>query len=448
MLSSYARRWRIFHPNIRAFLVFDTCYQLALTVYGLYFPRYLIALGHAEDTLGSLMAAGTICIALFSLGAGILSDRIGRRRSLIFGVSISKAAFLLRGFLIALPALYGCYIVDGIFITMYSAAGTPFIFENTASEDRIHAFSIQGMIVRASGIVGNTAGGLLPRLILAVSPGLDDIAVYRTVFVLSVLLAFAGVRQLYAIREPLAPAAALAETAAAHPTVVAAPNGGDSSLPSAPRLARLRANFPWTRAELVFLVQYTVTASLVSMGANHVLPFMNTFLIRTFDAGPDVVGVVLSAAQLATLLGIMVAPALGARFGITPSVLVTRLMALPMLLVMAFSRQLWLVAAAYSFRNGLHQMSAPLTNTFMLAHLSRKTRATANGFLQSFQNGVSALSMFTSGLIITRYGYRTSFEVAMCAYALSAFFFWLFFVRGSAVARERSLDGETAVAGR
>jgi len=107
---------------------------------------------------------------------------------------------------------------------------------------------------------------------------------------------------------------------------------------------------------------------------------------------------------------------------------------------MAYSRQLWLVAVAYSFRNGFHQMSAPLTNTFMLAHLSRKTRATANGFLQSFQNGVSALSMFTSGLIITRYGYRASFQVAMCAYALSALFFWLFFVRKSAVAQERSLS--------
>ena len=437
MPSSYSRRWRLFHPNIRAFFLFDICYQLALTVYGLYFPRYLLALGYAEDTLGSLMAVGTVCIAVCSLGAGILSDRIGRRRSLLLGISISKTAFLLRGFVVALPALYGLYVVDGVFMTMYSAAGTPFIFENTQSEERISAFSVQGIIVRASGIIGNTLGGLLPLLIRALAPDLSEVSVYRVIFVLSVSLAFAGVRQLLRIQEAPhgSPVASAAPAAPVAPAATAPSAGAPIGTIKPRRLPRL----PMTPTEMAFLTRYTVTSSLIAFGAGHFLPFMNTYLIRTFGAGPEAVGIVLSAAQLATIAGIAAAPMLGERWGITPSVLVTRLIALPMLLVMAVAPNIWVAGIAYSLRNSLHQMSGPLTNTFMLSHLSRSARATANGFLQSFDNAVRALAMFTSGLVITRYGYSQTFLVAMAAYALSAALFWHFFVRGSAVARERSV---------
>lgn len=90
-------------------------------------------------------------------------------------------------------------------------------------------------------------------------------------------------------------------------------------------------------------------------------------------------------------------------------------------------------------RNALHQMSGPLTSTFMLSHLGRNARATANGFLQSFENGVRAVAMYPSGLIIIRYGYPHTFLVALAGYSLSALFFWLFFVRGQSVARERTV---------
>ena len=151
----------------------------------------------------------------------------------------------------------------------------------------------------------------------------------------------------------------------------------------------------------------------------------------------------LSAAQFATILGISLAPALGERYGIIRSVLVTRVMALPLVLAMAVSGNIWIAGLAYSMRNMLHQMSGPLTSTFMLSHLSRTTRATANGLLQSFENTVRAIAMFSSGLIITRYGYPRAFLVALVAYSLSALTFYLFFYRRSSLVGERDVT-ETA----
>jgi sugar phosphate permease len=79
----------------------------------------------------------------------------------------------------------------------------------------------------------------------------------------------------------------------------------------------------------------------------------------------------------------------------------------------------------------------------MLSHLSRTTRATANGLLQSFENTVRAVAMFSSGLIITRYGYPRAFMVALVAYTLSALTFYLFFYRRSSLVGERDVT-ETA----
>lgn len=433
MPNALVRRWRLFNPSIRAFFVFDICYQVALTTYGLFFPRYLLALGYAEDALGSMMAVGTICTAVCSLGAGILSDRIGRKRSLVTGIAVSQVTYLVRGLIGSLAAMYGCYAVDGVFLTMYSAAGTPFLFENSRPEERVHVFSVQGIILRGSGIIGNTAGGLLPRALGAIAPGLGEIAIYRVIFVLAVALAFIGVYQL--LRLPPDHAQAI-EAAEVH---------GASQLPEtspAPEPSR-RRGLAISPPEMSFIIRFAVMSSLVAFGAGHLLSFMNTFLIRTFGAGPEAVGIVLSAAQFATIIGIALAPALGERYGIIQSVLVTRIAALPLVAAIAFAGNIWIAGIAYSMRNMLHQMSGPLTSTFMLSHVSRSTRATANGLLQSLENAVRALAMFSSGMIITRYGYREAFLVALAGYGLSAASFYWFFYRRGAYTSERKVS-ETA----
>jgi fucose permease len=49
--------------------------------------------------------------------------------------------------------------------------------------------------------------------------------------------------------------------------------------------------------------------------------------------------------------------------------------------------------------------------------------------------------MFSSGMIITRYGYRQAFLLALLAYAASAATFYYFFYRQSGLAQERNVGG-------
>lgn len=405
LLRHYVFLWKSFPRNLRCFFWFDLSYQLAVAVYALYFPRYLLALGHREDTLGALLATGTLCMALCATGAGLLSDRIGRRRSLIYGVTISKTAFLARGFLVSVPAMFGTYVIDGVFITLYSAAATPFIFENTGDEQRVHAFSLHGILLRVAGIAGNVIGGLLPTLLGAFAPHWDDLTLYRVIFGLAVCLAAFGISRLFLLTEVQSGPA---------PELRVAAGGGRIS-----------------QKDLAFILKFVLTSALVAFGASNFLPFMNTYLIQTFDASPATVGLFLSSAQVAVIAGIALAPWLAQRMGLVKSIMVTRFLALPMFILMAVSTNLWMAAVTFALRNTLQQMSGPLTNTFVLSQLDRRTRATANGLLHTAENAVRALAMYTSGRVIIACGYPAVFMIAFVTYSLSACLFYSFFARGA-----------------
>ncbi|MEW6723301.1 MAG: MFS transporter [Bacillota bacterium] len=419
IFRTYAERWRLFNSNVRRFLIFDVSYQIAVAVYALYFPRYLLALGHREDTLGSLLAAGTLCTAIFATLAGLVSDRIGRKRSLIIGISISKAAYFARGFLVFIPALYASFIIDGLFVALYSAASNPFIFENTTDEERIHAFSLQGMFLRVAGIAGNILAGFLPRVILLFAPQLDKVGVYRAAFSFALVVALYGIYNLFQIGE----------------TSPARANGSSEHkrrYHRSPLRLSLRGLFNLPRRDMVFLGKYVLSDSFLALGAGHFMPFMQTYFIARYNASPEEAGVITSLAQAAVIIGIAIAPVLGERFGITRSVLLTRLIALPLLIFLAFAPNLLVVALIYSLRNATQQMSGPLTNHFMLDNLDRNARATANGVLQTFNAGVRALAMYSAGMVITRYGYPWIFIIAFTTYSVSAALFWAFFVRRDA----------------
>lgn len=422
VFREYLWQWKSFNRNIRAFLLFELCNQFAVTVYSLYFPRYLLAVGHQEDLLGSLMGTATIFTALLAVLAGILSDRFGRRNSLILGVAVSRTAFLLRGFVISVPLLFGVFAVEGAFITLYSASTTPFIFENCSPRNRVHAYSLNGMVWRLAGISGNILGGLLPLLVLKLDPKLGDVSVYRIIFVFSALISVLGLLQLLRIESPRQKA----------------------KVPGHYGAGLLQTFSQISRQELGFLTRFVTMRCLIGFGAALFLPFMNTFLIREFAASPDTVGLIFSLAQFATIIAIALAPKLAEKWGLTSSLLRTRVLALPLFFIFAFVPNIWLVALAYILRNSLQQMSGPLENNFLMSGLSKQTRATANGILNSANSAVRAAAMFLAGIIITRYGYRYIFLLALISYTLSALMFYLFFVSKAGAEYARLIQEKAA----
>lgn len=406
IIREYLYQWKSFNKNIRSFLIFDLCNQLSISVYVLYFPRYLLELGHQEDLYGSLMGTATIMTAIFAIFAGIISDRIGRRNSLIAGIGISKITFITRAFIVFIPVLYGSHVIHGIFIALYMSTVSPFIYENATPENRIHAYSIRGIFMRVSNIFGNLLGGLLPLVILQFAPNISTIVVYRIIFTFSLVIALFGFLQLFAMK----------------------PSEAESQLSKKEKKGFIAEIKSLPKDDLAFIFKFVLVRGSIMFGAGMFLPFMNTFFLKRFGAGPETTGLIFSISNFAVILGITLAPSICDKLGMEKAIVITRIFSFPMFIIMGFVPSLWAVAIAYMARNTFQQMSGPLQDTFIMSGLNKQTRATANGILNAAGNGARSIAMFVAGYIIVTVGYSYLFVIALVFYIISTIFFYKFFI--------------------
>ncbi|MFP4456148.1 MAG: MFS transporter [Clostridia bacterium] len=406
IINEYVLQWKSFNNNIRAFLIFDLCNRLSIAVYVLYFPRYLIEIGFQEDFYGSLMGVSSMMMAIFAIMAGILSDRIGRKNSLLIGVGISKITYLTRAFFVFVPLLYTSHILDGVFLTLYNATINPFIYENATRENRIHAYSMRDIFMRVSTVLGNSLGGFLPFIILLFLPEQTTVIVYRIIFSISLIIAIFGFWQLSKIK----------------------PSKDENLLKTREKASIIKTLKNLPTKDMSFIKKFTAVHATISFGAGTFLPFMNTYFLRKFNAGSDLTGIIFSLANVVVIFGLVYAPTLAKKMGMEKSIIFTRIMSFPLFFIMAFAPSLWIVAIAYMARNTLQQMSNPLKNSFLMDSITRETRASANGVINAFGEGARAIGMFMAGYIIVGLGYEFIFMIALVFYVLSATLFYKFFV--------------------
>ncbi len=406
IINEYKMQWKLFNDNVRAFLLFDLCNRLSIAVYVLYFPRYLIEIGYKEDLYGSLMGVSSMMMAIFAILAGVFSDRIGRKSSLLIGVSISKITYLTRAFFIFIPILYTSHLLDGVFLTLYNATVNPFIYENTTAKNRIHAYSMRDIFMRISTVLGNSLGGFLPIIILFFLPDQTTIGIYRIIFTISLLIALFGFFQLSKIK----------------------PSTDENMLKKRKKESIIKTIKNLPKKDMDFVKKFTAVNASISFGAGMFLPFMNTYFLRKFNAGPDLTGIIFSLANIVVIFGLVYAPTLASKMGMERSIIFTRILSFPLFVIMAFVPSIWMVALAYMARNTLQQMSNPLKNSFLMESISRETRASASGVLNAFSQGARAIGMFLAGYIIVGFGYESIFMIALVFYIISASLFYKFFV--------------------
>src|SRR5438477_4737077 len=140
----------------------------ALLVYGFgeelssrYLPAYLRAMGASALLIGAFGAARDLFDAAYAWPGGVLSDRLGTRRSLLlFGV-MSTAGF---GIYLAWGSPAGVF-VGLAFVMAWRSLGLPATFALIGEEldvrRRIAGFTVQAVLKRIPIVVAPPLGGLL-----------------------------------------------------------------------------------------------------------------------------------------------------------------------------------------------------------------------------------------------------------------------------------------------
>lgn len=419
-VTEYGARVRGFNRNMRLYILATVISFLNIGVFQVLYNLYLNRLGLREDYIGIFNAVTTVAIAVSSLSTGWLVNRFGARKVVLVGfflftvTSAAQALFEQAAILLVFAGLQGMATAYFINPTML------LVIEYTTNETRQYASSIVYAAQAFSGTLGNLGGGMLPRLLAALAPGLvaGSINSYRVTLLVGVAVASLAV----------VPFARMRETGLERRGEIAG-----VSRPHAPESRKERGT---SRTDFTMFV---LTGAILAVGTASVVPFYNVFL-KNIGASTQAVGYIYAGAALFAAFVSLAGPAVAARLGTLNAVFAFRIAPLVFFVGLIFSPVLWLAIPAHAVRVTSVNASWPLDSTFISELLPARQRAYVFSIRSVFWNAAwSVTSVVMGNVIRATNSYRSAFTVYAVFLLLNVVLFQFYYKRRVAQrARERA----------
>jgi MFS family permease len=166
------------------------------------FNLYLLSAGFDIKFVGLLVGIDMLFHGLFAFPAGLIGDRLGRRRTFFLATTMNITARVVTLLTLNPTALIILTCFRGMGEGFHMVVGAPFMMENSQPEERPHLFTINFSFQNLSRFVGFLAGGFLPLFwagILGV-PNIDPEA-GRWALITSLPLTFVSLIPLIMMRE-------------------------------------------------------------------------------------------------------------------------------------------------------------------------------------------------------------------------------------------------------
>ena len=396
--------FRNFNHATRLFLFSTLLYGFAFSVWELFFNLYILSLGFSSDMLGLIRSATPLAALLLGLPLGILSDRIGRRKSMLIGLIIGFIGMFFEIRLLNPWLIFLFGLIQGSGFMLYRVSQPPFIMGISKQENQALIFSLNFGLLTVAATIGNLVAGQTPGLIenwLGIAQGSS--ASYQWVITAGILLAATSLIPLFFINET----ASLERKAA-------------TSVPLK-TMVRNISRKPVIR-------QMALINMMIGFGASILVPYLNVFLREKFAIRDDLLGLIFSLSSALVFLGSLASSWLvnRTRSRIIPTV-ATQGISLLFLFLLGFTPFLWLATLSLLLRAVLMQMSSPLLENYaMLISPAEERGAITSVRAVGWQFGMT-IGIFISGLVQTRLGFSPLFITTGILYGLATLLTWIFF---------------------
>ena len=194
-------RRRIYSGSVLTLGVVQLIESIAFSIPFSYFPNYAISLGASVASIGLFTSSFMLSSALLSPKIGGLSDRLGRKKIIVWGLLGDVVLGILTGLVPSWIWLLLIRVFNGA-VTAAAMLPAEALLIDLVSE---HVRGEASGFVMAMGMIGRSVGPVFGGTIqwLAHSAGLSLLDSYRVpYFADSVLALFASVLVAYKIREP------------------------------------------------------------------------------------------------------------------------------------------------------------------------------------------------------------------------------------------------------
>jgi MFS family permease len=419
MLQSLNRHYiapiRSFNRAARLFLVMMLVNGLVLSGWYLFFNFYMLESGFKLEFLGLVNSLPSAAGLIFGLVVGRVSDRIGRKLSLILGIGFTSL-FMLAQVTFRQPfIIVASAFLSGVFNMLFIVSQAPLMVKLSGTENRTMLFSLNFGLQTLSGAAGSLFAGQMPALFGALLKiQVHSAAAYQAVLIVTILLGTASLIPVWIMKEPPAVQPATLQLNDNGPIHAAAPEDTrDNKL--SPALVTL-------------IVKMSLPQVIVGFGAAILLPYLNVFYKVRFNIGDSLLGLLFGLGSLFIGIACFIGPWLSTRLGgKVRAVVASQSGSLVFLLMIGFAPFLWLSSIGYLLRSGLMNMSAPLYSAFCMEHTPEQHQGFVNSILNITWNIGWAVGPFISGLVQERYGFTPLFITTAVLYFVSTSLVWVFF---------------------
>jgi MFS family permease len=325
--------------NARVYLTYTFLLSLYVGISNVIFNMYILKLGYNEQSVGLLISASLVATGLFAFPAAQCCDRMGSKTCLIISGIMTAVSLFLLYTVTSLEMLLVPSVLNGIFATIPTVIGVPFLMENTTPGDRLHLFSFNyGAFVIATTI-GTALGGNLPHIssLFFVIPPIS-VEAYRFTPMISLIVAVIAIVPLLFIRD-----------------------GKRSCRKQGDMGAFVRKLFVSRTVR-----QLVMISCMIGMWAGLIVPFFNVYFNKMLHAPPGQIGFIFSLAEGSMITGAAIVPYVAARFGKVKTVSLTHLLSPPFLLLLVLTTNLYLASGAYILRMLFMNMSSPVSTSFSM----------------------------------------------------------------------------------
>ena len=406
-ILGYWRRVRGFRRNAKLYLLSTILRSMTWGLSSLLFNLYLLSMGFDAPFIGLNNTLRSVGSMICSLPAGLIADRIGRKRAMVIGLAGMTIAQLgvsifTAGWLIAASsALFG--IVGSLFLISIA----PFLTENSTDKERSTLFTLNSSLMNLVSFFVMTGGGYLPRVfaaLLHVTPSSGP--AYRGAMLTSACCLVLGMVPILGLKDE-------GRSLRTRPVSRSVPHVWQSF--SDPRL----------------LVKLIIPRALTAFGAGLIFPFINLFYRQRFGVSDATLGWILGITSATAAVVMLVGGGLADRFGKIRAMFVARAISTPLLLIIGFVPYLPIAAAAHWIRSGFMRLGEPLYLAFAMEQLAKEERATGSSLMTLGWDAGWSAGPWASGLAQVQFGFGPLFAATTAFYTLSLISVYFFFIRRS-----------------
>lgn len=383
------------NPIIKKFIFVVFLYGLTSASFNGFFGIYIKELGYPENIVGEILSLRRLSVGILAFVIAMLSERIGHKRSLLIGLFTVGISSILIVIIEDVMIMRLLAIVFGFGQAAMMTIESPFIYSQTDNEERVHAFSLAFSTRNAAFMTGSLLTGFIAEYFSTRS--IPEVISIRYALIIVSLLSLAAIIPLSRLK---------------------------------PKALETRTDIKLSDFKDLLdkkIILFLIYTGFIGLGAGLVVPFFGIYLKYMLDITESTVGIILSIAQLGTVIGGLSVPLLTKNFGSYKTVIVTQLLSIPLLIIIGLPQDLIIVTIAFFLRSSLMNMSQPLIRNISMEMIDHHSRSMMSALRAMVNNLSRALGILISGILMSIYTYNTPYMFTIVFYIIGTTLFFIIF---------------------